>query len=134
MYTTDKSICYLGEVASYRQRTSNKSETTNLFNNIAHVIKVGSYLPNSQSGTFVTARMSDSKHTLMRGNITRNGATGTTLSFYLNDWEKYIPSKDTLNSTSPDKCFSDNPTQKSCTKITESFLRVEGLKAVKLYL
>ena len=70
----------------------------------------------------------------MRGNITRNGATGTTLSFYLNNWETYIPSKDTLNSTSPDKCFSDNPTQKSCTEITESFLRVEGLKAVKLYL
>ena len=134
MYTTDKSICYLGEVASYRQRTSNKGETTNLFEDVVHVIKVGSYLPNSQNGTFVTARMSDTKHTLMRGNITRNGATGTTLSFYLNNWETYIPSKDTLNSTSPDKCFSDNPTQKSCTEITESFLRVEGLKAVKLYL
>ena len=130
---------YMGEVASWKAKTMIESHSNNLFNSLAYVIKVGSYLRTGMS-QFETARMSDQTHTLMRGNVTTRTSrinpdtNKSELKFYLNDWSTYLYEKDQLGQSSTDLCFSANPTEKSCTEINEAFLKKQGLIAVKNYL
>lgn len=130
---------YMGEVTSWKAKTMKESHSNNLFNTTAHVIKVGSYLRTGMT-QFETARMSDQTHTLMRGNVTTHTSdinpdtNRSELKFYLNNWSTYLYDKDQLGQSSTDLCFSENPTEKSCTEINEAFLKKQGLIAVKNYL
>jgi hypothetical protein len=42
---------YMGEVASWKAKTISERRSTNLFNSIAHVIKVGSYLRSKKANS-----------------------------------------------------------------------------------
>lgn len=141
--TPNKIGYYMGEVASWKEKTISEKTSDNLFNSISYVIKVGSYLRatdtygNEQIQTFETALMSDGNHTLMRGNLTERTGAGNLLKFYLNDWTSYLPNNDKIGEgNAPDRmsCFSTIPTAKSCEEVTESFLAEQGLIAVKNYL
>ncbi|MBR4890269.1 MAG: hypothetical protein IKU15_02985 [Clostridia bacterium] len=44
----------MGEVASWKAKTISERQSSDLFNNIAHVIKIGSYM-RSNADTFETA-------------------------------------------------------------------------------
>lgn len=127
---------YMGEVASWKAKTISERQSHNLFNNIAHVIKVGSYLRSGVS-TFETAVMENGTHTLMRGNVTESTGTSTSITFYLNDWDSYLPEKDVVGSTEGNQkalCFSNNPTAVSCASVTKNYLAEKGLAAAKAYL
>lgn len=133
---------YMGEVASWKAKTISERRSTNLFNTVAHVIKVGSYLRSKKANndpldTFETAVMGEGTHTLMKGNVTESTGAGSEMKFYLNDWTSYLPEKDQEDITTGDQkelCFANNPAPVSCTTITERYLAEKGLTAVIEYL
>lgn len=129
---TNKDGYYMGEVPTWKEKTLSESKSDNLFNSIAHVIKVGSYL-NANVPEFWTSLMVDNTHTLMKGNVTGHGGSGD-LKFFLNDWTKYLPEYDKLGQTTRTLCFSEPPIAKSCTDVSEASLKKWGLIAVKNYL
>lgn len=128
----DKNGYYMGELPTWKEKTLSESKSDNMFNSIAHVIKVGSYL-NENTPEFWTSLMVDETHTLMKGNVTGHGGSGD-LKFFLNDWTKYLPEYDKLGDSNRTLCFSEPPTAKSCTEVTEASLKKWGLNAVKNYL
>ena len=133
---------YMGEVASWKAKTISERRSTNLFNSIAHVIKVGSYLRSKKANsqpldTFETAVMGEGTHTLMKGNVTESTGAGNEMKFYLNDWSSYLPEKDQEDITTGNQkelCFSNNPIAVSCGQINERFLAEKGLIATMEYL
>lgn len=129
---TNKDGYYMGEVPTWKEKTLSESKSDNLFNSVAHVIKVGSYL-NANVPEFWTSLMVDDTHTLMKGNVTGHGGSGD-LKFFLNDWTKYLPEYDKLGQTTRTLCFSEPPVAKSCTEVSEASLKKWGLIAVKNYL
>lgn len=133
---------YMGEVASWKAKTISERRSTNLFNSISHVIKVGSYLRSKKANnqpldTFETSVMGEGTHTLMKGNVTESTGAGNEMKFYLNDWASYLPEKDQEDITignQKELCFSNNPTAISCEMVNERFLAENGLVAVTEYL
>lgn len=133
---------YMGEVASWKAKTISERRSTNLFNSIAHVIKIGSYLRskkinNDPLDTFETAVTGEGTHTLIKGNITESTGAGTEMKFYLNDWTSYISEKDQEDNPTENQkelCFSTNPSPVSCEQVDENFLAKKGLIAVMEYL
>lgn len=128
---------YMGEVASWKAKTISERQSSDLFNNIAHVIKIGSYM-RSNANTFETAVTQELTHTLMKGNVTERSGSGSSITFYRNKWESYLPEKDSETGTPGESqrelCFSENPEKVACNLVTQSYLAEKGLTAVKEYL
>lgn len=130
--TKDTPGHYLGETPSWRLKTRSESKTENIFNPVAYVIKIGSYLPGNAS-VFQTATIDqDGTHTSMKGNLTTRYNAQGDLKFFLNDWTTYLPSVD--NKKGKDPCFSAKPSAHLYKEVTNDFLQYYGLRAVKNYL
>lgn len=130
--------CYLGEVASWKFKTSKQTRVEEKFQSDAYVIKLGSYMPKTTQ--FQMVATANEALTVMKGNITTTTAYSSTdgLKFYLNPWAYYTTDAQG-EETAGVYCYKNgnnnvNPTEYSCTSITDNFLKTEGLKAVKHFL
>ena len=141
------SAYYLGELASWKEKTAQIKESKNLFKNDAVILKIGNFLPYSDGetnfqnaffyGSFggVNTRMT----TQMRGNFTNLNEVNSQSKnyFYLPNWASYIPEFDV-----PDKevvkenfCFSEKPQRiENGAQITENFLAQQGMNAIQNYI
>ncbi|MBR4890270.1 MAG: hypothetical protein IKU15_02990 [Clostridia bacterium] len=74
----------------------------------------------------------------MKGNVTERSGSGSSITFYRNKWESYLPEKDSETGTPGESqrelCFSENPEKVACNLVTQSYLAEKGLTAVKEYL
>lgn len=150
-YDIDKMGYYLGEVASWRSKTAEVTESEELFTSNSYVIKLGNFLPKSGSFTMASYTYNSTYYyTSMYGNVTKtvqNFANADTY-YYKFDWYHYKPSLDKQNdqSTMPQGnsniCFrytdgSGTHTaieEKPCTYPTKDNLTVDGLKAAKAFI
>lgn len=142
------SAYYLGEVASWREKTAVIKESKNLFKNDAILLKIGNFLPAPDRNIAESYRnaffkgISDSKTiilpTQMRGNFTlRSNPKSSSIYFYEPIWESYDANKDIpdkVSSTKPDFCFSAPPKQVDGGIITDQYLARQGMIAVQNYI
>ena len=147
-YDEDNPICYLGEVASWRDHTIAVTTTDNLFTNGAYLLKVGNFLPtiagtkDNCSMARVSVDSNTSNYTSMAGNVTTEVSLNTrNVNYFSFDWNSYNPAKDgsstdVCNRGLGDICFdSSSPlTARSLSYFNADQLKYDGLKAVIKYL
>ena len=137
-YQPTHSGCYLGEVATWKFKTSKQTKVEQKFQSDAYVLKLGSYMP--KTSQFQMVATSNEALTAMKGNITTTTGYSSTdgLKFYLNPWQYYTTDA-SGEETAGVYCYKNgqnnvNPIEYSCADVTDSFLKDEGLKAVKHFL
>ena len=83
-YQPTHSGCYLGEVATWKFKTSKQTKVEQKFQSDAYVLKLGSYMP--KTSQFQMVATSNEALTAMKGNITTTTGYSSTdgLKFYLN--------------------------------------------------
>lgn len=143
----DKPGYYMGELASWKEKTASVIESENLFNSEAYVLKIGNYLP-IDGGEFTMASVQASgqkfMYTSMRGNVTKTTVSSALSSantkYYRFRWDTYNGHNDKsydqqiTSRTDNTICYSTAPEVMPCVYPTKEHMRYDGLVAAKNFL
>lgn len=141
-YTQIQKGYYLGEVASWRDKTASISTDDNIFTNQAYVIKIGSFMPKNAK-SFEMAQVSG-YFTSMRGNVTTTKRDTNEIRYYKYQWDTYRESINgvlvdgdsiqKVSTTTNNYCYSKPPEEKGSEYFTEQNMREDGYVAVENFL